>query len=112
MDRPGGVTQGESMVFAGHARLPKSIAGAETCVSVEIEVSLDTGLVVELASRTVLPRAEALLREILIGRSVDESPTLAISELQRRYHGADGRAICTAVLNAHANYLRWRQQGD
>jgi hypothetical protein len=109
-NRPERPAPGESMIFAGHARLPKAIAGAETCVGLEIEIS--GNVVVELASRAVLPRAEGLLREVLIGRSFDEPLAPSISELQRRYHGADSRAICTAVLNAHANYLRWRQSGD
>jgi hypothetical protein len=110
MNEAAGARSGESLIFAGHARLPKSIAGPETCVGVEVEVA--GNLVVDLASRAVLPRAEALLREVLLGRSFEEPLAPAISELQRRYHGADGRAICTAVLNAHANYLRWRQSGD
>jgi len=106
--------EGQTLIFAGHARLPKSIAGGgvDSCVGLELEVDPQTAQIVELASRSVLPRTQALLHDVLIGRSVNDPIEPAIAEIQRRYHGADSRAICTALLTAHAAYLRWHQGSD
>jgi hypothetical protein len=101
-----------TVIFVGHARLPQSLApvGAPAVVSVEIEVDVSRRQAVEVATRGVLPRAEALLRDILLEADLDASVRVLLDALQKRYVGAPQRAIMTAVSNAYEAYLRFCQQ--
>jgi hypothetical protein len=101
-----------TVIFVGHARLPQSLApaGAPPVVSVEIEVDVRRRQAVEVATRGVLPRAEALLRDILLEGDLDASVRILMDALQRRYVGAPQKAIMTAVSNAYDAYVRFCQQ--
>jgi hypothetical protein len=105
--------RGEStVIFVGHARLPQSLApvGAPPVVSVEIEVDMRRRQAVEVATRGILPRAEALLRDILLEGDLDASVRILLDALQKRYVGPPQRAIMTAVANAYEAYVRFCQQ--
>jgi hypothetical protein len=65
---------------------------------------------VEVATRGILPRAEALLRDILLEDDVDTSVRVLLDALQKRYVGTPQRAIITAVSNAYDSYVRFSQQ--
>ena len=101
-----------TVIFVGHARLPQSLApvGAPPVVSVEIEVDVRRRQAVEVATRGILPRAEALLRDILLEDDLDTSMRILLDALQNRYVGAPQKAIMTAVSNAYEAYLRFCQQ--
>jgi hypothetical protein len=101
-----------TVIFVGHARLPQSLAavGASPVLSVEIEVDMRDRRAVEVATRGVLPRAEALLRDILLQGDLDTSVRILLDALQRRYVGAPQRAISTAVANAYEAYVRFCRQ--
>ena len=103
---------GSTVIFVGHARLPQSLApvGAAPVVSVEIEVDMHRRQAVEVATRGILPRAEALLRDILLEDDLDTSVRVLLDALQKRYVGAPQRAIITAVSNAYDSYVRFSQQ--
>jgi hypothetical protein len=100
------------VIFVGHARLPQSLApvGASPVVSVEIEVDMRRRQAVEVATRGILPRAEALLRGIVLQDDLDTSVRILLDALQRRYMGAPQRAISTAVANAYEAYVRFCEQ--
>ena len=93
----------DTVIFVGHARLPQNLApvGAPPVVSVEIEVDMRRRQVVEVATRGVLPRAEALLRDILLDGDLDTGVRVLLDALQKRYVGAPQRAIILAVSNAY-----------
>jgi hypothetical protein len=101
-----------TVIFVGHARLPQSLApvGAPPVVSVEIEVDMRRRQAVEIATRGLLPRAEALLRDILLEGDLDASVRVLLDALQKRYVGAPQRTIMTAVANAYEAYVRFCQQ--
>jgi hypothetical protein len=101
-----------TVIFVGHARLPQSLApvGASAVVSVEIEVDMRRRQAVEVATRGLLPRAEALLRDILLEGDLDASVRILLDALQKRYVGPPQRAIMTAVANAYEAYVRFCQQ--
>jgi Domain of unknown function (DUF3870) len=101
-----------TVIFVGHARLPQSLApvGAPPVVSVEIEVDVLRRRAVEVATRGILPRAEALLRDILLEGDLDASVRILLDALQKRYVGAPQKAIMTAVANAYEAYVRFCQQ--
>lgn len=102
----------DTVIFVGHARLPQSLApvGASPVVSVEIEVDMRRRQAVEIATRGLLPRAEALLRDILLEGDLDTSVRILLDALQKRYVGPPQRAIMTAVANAYEAYVRFCQQ--
>jgi hypothetical protein len=101
-----------TVIFVGHARLPQSLApvGAPPVVSVEIEVDVGRHRAVEVGTRGLLPRAEALLRDILLEGDLDTSVRILLDALQKRYVGAPQKAIMTAVANAYEAYVRFCQQ--
>lgn len=101
-----------TVIFVGHARLPQSLApiGAAPILSVEIEVDMRGRRAVEVATRGILPRAEALLRDILLQGDLDTSVRTLLDALQNRYVGAPQRAISTAVANAYEAYVRFCRQ--
>jgi len=101
-----------TVIFVGHARLPQSLAPAGTppVVSVEIEVDMRRRQAVEVATRGILPRAEVLLRDILLEGDLDTSVRILLDALQKRYVGTPQRAIMTAVANAYEAYVRFCQQ--
>lgn len=103
-----------TVIFVGHARVPQSLApiGASPVLSVEIEVDMRARRAVEVATRGVLPRAEALLRDILLHGDLDTSVRTLLDALQTRYVGAPQRAISTAVANAYEGYIRFCRQQD
>jgi hypothetical protein len=104
--------QEDTVIFVGHARLPQSLApmGASPVVSVEIEVDMRHRQAVEVATRNILPRAEALLRDILLEGDLDTSVRVLLDAFQKRYLGVPQRAIITAVSNAYDAYVRLCQQ--
>jgi len=101
-----------TVIFVGHARLPQNLApvGGSPVVSVEIEVDMRRRQAVEVATRNILPRAEALLRDILLQGDLDTSVRVLLDAFQKRYLGAPQRAIITAVSNAYDAYVRLCQQ--
>ena len=107
-------TEEGTVIFVGHARLPQSLAPVGACpvLSMEIEVDMRNRRAVEVATRGVLPRAEALLRDILLRGDLDTSVALLLDALQKRYVGAPQRAISTAVANAYEAYVRTCRQQD
>ncbi len=110
-----GDTGEKVIVFVGHARLPQTLspASASGVVVVELEVALDTGMVVGVAVGGFATRAEALLSRIMVGRSLKEGVEWVLREFQHRYVGAPQRAVCTAVANAYDSYQRHvRQEGS
>jgi len=103
---------GATAIFVGHGRLPQSIGliGSSTVVSVEIEVDLDTHKIVHVDSSGLLPRAGALLQELLQDGDLDGRIDTVLENLQRRYVGPCQRAMCSAVANAYEAYLRYGRQ--
>jgi hypothetical protein len=101
-----------TVIFVGHARLPQNLApvGASLVVSVEIEVDMRHRQAVEVATRNILPRAEALLRGILLEGDLDTSVRVLLDAFQKRYLGVPQRAIITAVSNAYDAYVRLCQR--
>jgi len=101
-----------TVIFVGHARLPQSLApvGASPVVSVEIEVDIRRRQAVEVATRGILERADALIRDILLENDLDTGVRILLDALQKRYLGAPQRAISTAIANAYEAYVRFCQQ--
>ena len=105
---PDGLSPG-TVIFVGHARLPHSmgLVNSTSVVSVEIEVDLVTRRVLHVTASGVLPRAGALLRQLLEGGDFDSRIDAVQEDLRRRYLGPCQRAMCCAVAGAHEAYLRY-----
>ncbi len=101
-----------TVIFTGHARLPQSLVapGSSAVVSVEIEVDLESQRIVNLGAQGMLPRAEELVRKLLVGEPLDERLNDVLPTIQARYVGPCQRAICSAIANAYEAYLRYQRQ--
>ena len=111
--QPGRSSQWEnSTIFFGHARLPQSLSlpSSPTVITVEIEVDVDSGRVVDVATNGLTTMAQCLLRSLLCERKLAEDLPQALGEFRRRYFGIPQKAICTALLNAYATYKRSTRQ--
>jgi hypothetical protein len=103
-----------SIIAHGAARLPKTLAG-EATGSLILELLLDSAgaRVLDVATTIALPGYTALLRAVLVGRSLDEVEA-AGRAFAERYRGPLLRPTIAALTNAvlyHEGGKR-RQQPD
>lgn len=108
--RPGPETK-ETVIFAGHARLPQSLAprDASAVVSVELEVDVASGAILGMAATAVPQLGSKLLANVLLGRSISDGSFQAVAEIRRRYICPSQKAVCTAIANAFEAYQRYRE---
>jgi hypothetical protein len=101
-----------TVIFVGHARLPRSLAprDSSSVVSVELEAEIASGTIMGTSVKGVLPLGTRLLDEVLAGRRIGDGPQEAVEEIRQRYVCPSQKALCTAVANAYEAYYRYRQQ--
>lgn len=94
---------GLPFIVLGAARLPRSIAGEHSSVlMVEFVLDARDGRIVDVATTMALSGHAALLRRLLIGRSLDDVEEIARS-LCTRLRGPLLRPTVAALVNAVAN---------
>ena len=105
-------TQG-TVIFVGHARLPRSLASYydSSIVSEELEANTETGIILGAAAEGIPSLGGRLLAEVLAGRNLKDGPQEAADEIGRRYVCPSHKALCTAVINAYEAYCRYQQAG-
>lgn len=98
-----------TIVFVGHARLPQALGsqGAPTVVSVEVEVDVATRQIVDASCSPVPHLGERMVRDMLLGRNLDDGLDAVATELQHRYISPSQRALSTAICNVYESYARW-----
>jgi hypothetical protein len=103
-----------TVIFMGHARLPRSLAGrdASPVVSVEAEADMATDTMVGATAKGVPSLAGKLVEEVLASRSLEDGPQEAVDRARQRYVCPSHKALCTAVANAYDAYHRHRDQGS
>lgn len=103
----------KTVIFVGHARLPQSLAPRDSSavISVEVEAEMSSGAITGVSVKGALPLGARLVEEVLAGRSIQDGPGEAISQVRRRYVCPSHKALCTAVANAYDAYQRYNQQG-
>jgi hypothetical protein len=106
------------MIFAGHARLPQSVAPLHGGHIIYLELAVDEdGRITRVGVVGAPPLAADLLQSLLVGRSIADGLDNVTEEITRTYVGVTQRALAAAVANAHETYVtyargRTREAGD
>ena len=95
-----GHDQESTIIYVGLARLPQPCVAPEPTVAVEVEGELGARRIVAVNSTLQLPGLERLLREVLVGKSLDNGAHHAVLELDVRYSAPFSTAIRAAVQAA------------
>lgn len=103
---------GDTLFFAGRARLPGGAApgAAGRMVRIELEIAAGGAQVVDVCCSDVSPFADRLLHRLLRGLSLDRGIEPVVDAVRRHYFGAEQKAIVAALRNAYGAYLRFRRQ--
>ncbi|HEY8489904.1 MAG TPA: DUF3870 domain-containing protein [Dehalococcoidia bacterium] len=106
---------GRTMLFAGHARLPQSVAPIQGCHVIYLEVAVEEeGRITQVGVVGAPPLAVDLLRGLLVGRTLSDGVDEVTEAIARNYVGVTQRALAAAVLSAYETYhayARGREQG-
>lgn len=89
-----------TIVCVGLARLPQPLVAPAPTVAVELEVGMRSRYIVAANANLPFPCLKRLLREVLVGQSVDTAEGPALLELEVRYSAPFTMALRTAVLAA------------
>lgn len=109
-----GAEDGSPLPFVVHgvARLPKSIAGeSPACLLVELVLNADDLRVMDVAATPALPGYAALLRQVLVGHSLDRLEETALV-FSGRYQGPLLRPTLAALANAALNSTNHNHQNS
>ncbi len=103
-----------AVVFVGQARLPQALGGpgGSTAFTVEAEVDLSSGHIVDVLCYPASEICQRLVRATPMGRDLRGGLDDAATEIQRRYVGPAQRAIATAISNVYETYARWSPNGQ
>jgi len=91
------------VILSGHAKLPQdSVARARwQLLTVVVSVDPSDGAVLELDSTLVTSPARRFVRELLVGRSLAESPVPVLHDLQKYYAGGAKKALVAAITQLY-----------
>jgi hypothetical protein len=87
-------------VYVGLARLPQPPVAPAPTIAVELEVAVRSRRIVGAHVSLQLPALERLLREVVVGKSVDSGEREALRELEARYSAPFATALRAAVSAA------------
>jgi len=90
----------DSALFGSTARLPNSIGGDSTVLSIEVEVDLRSRSVLAVYVSPDLPGLKNLLVSAMVGRSAAEIPDTGIQTIKSRYFSPFRNAAHAALLHA------------
>ena len=90
----------DSALFGGTARLPSSLGGDSTVLSIEVEVDLRSCSVLEVYVSPDLPGLRNLLVSAMVGRSAADIPDTGVLTIKSRYFSPFRNAANAALLHA------------
>lgn len=96
-----------TLIVGGQARLPKELSTGEV-FQVVVEVDRDTSKVLEASFSPCLPVIEKMLRQELIGVSLDTEASSILETIEKRLYHRNKRAVITAVKDVVREYKEYR----
>ncbi len=91
------------IVAVGSARLPKAVVGeGPGALMVELVIEAGESSIVDVATNLGLPGCNALLRTLLVGRTLDDVGKV-VEELSERLRGPIAKPAAAALLRAAAS---------
>lgn len=105
------VQKGETLLFAGYARLPGNIVSGTggDILSLELEVDPRTDLVVNVSCSELPALGTNLILGVLIGYDLKQALSDAEDELRRRFFGPAQKAVIAALEKAYEGYQMYKK---
>lgn len=88
-----------AIYVVGHARLPAETAAKHVYEMLSLGLALDkeTKKILEVSCTTLPPYGSKFLRDILLGRNIDEELNVVVEEIRSRYVCRTRNAILAAL---------------
>lgn len=87
------------LIFVGLARLPQSCSAVAPTLAVEVAIELPSRRIVDAHSTLQLPGLSLMLRDVLVGTSLDDARK-AVLNLEVRYSAPFTAALSAAIERA------------
>jgi hypothetical protein len=100
----------DSALFGGTARLPSSLGGDSTVLSIEVEVDLRSRSVLGVYLSPDLPGLKNLLVSAMVGRPAAEIPEYGVGALKTRYFSPFRNAANAALLHAWEAFVQFEKK--
>ena len=97
------------LILSGHAKLPKDAVARAVWEILSIVVAVDpaTGIVLEADATLVTEPAKKFLKDLMVGRSLAQSPEIAVTTIEDYYWGGAKRALMAAVRELYDKWTEW-----
>ncbi len=95
-----------TVYVTGYSKLPEGISAAvmyEVMV-IGLEVEVKTSKIVDVDCSLALSLSKKILRNIMIGRSLEGDIADIVAQIKLRYHGSAQKAIIAALKSAFERY--------
>ncbi len=92
-----------TLIVGGQARLPKELSTGEV-FQVVVELDQNTNKVLEASFSPCLPVIEKMLRQQMIGMSLDAEEHHILESIEQRLHHRNKRAVITAIKDLVREY--------
>lgn len=105
---------GRTVFLAGHAALPQGMAARSSYSHLAVVVNIDPkySVITQASCTLVTGQAEQHIREILVGRSLQEGIDSIIEEIKATYRGAAANAVIAAIKDLYRTYQAWRNESE
>lgn len=100
----------DSALFGGTARLPSSLGGDSTVLSIEVEVDLRSRSVLAVYVSPDLPGLRNLLVSAMVGRPAAEIPDTGILTIKTRYFSPFRNAAHAALLHTWEAFVQFEKK--
>jgi hypothetical protein len=107
----GGGTMSKTHIFAAHAQVPAGtdLYERHKYLSLVVTVNLISGEIVDCCIPMYCALHDGFIREILIGKSLQNDKQLIIEEVDARVHTFSKRALITAIQGVYNHYIMTRK---
>ncbi len=98
----------ETIIVAGSARLPEEVTAKHVfgCITIELEIDPVDSTIVDFSCTLVPSLGGKILRNALLGSTVEEGIEKAIIQLDRRFLSVTKRAVIAALEDAYRWYKK------
>jgi len=100
----------DSALFGSTARLPSSIGGDSSVLSIEVEVDLRSRSVLAVYLSPDLPGLRNLLVSAMVGRSAADIPDTGILTIKTRYFSPFRNAAHAALLHTWEAFVHFEKK--
>lgn len=100
--------------IVGNARPPRDapIANKFVYFFITFIVDGDTGKILDLEASTILKLTNDFIRELFVGKSLDQLDEDLLSDIKHRYMGSCQKAIQVSYKDAVTRYNLWKENSE